>query len=115
VGDFHPIDLPRLVMDSLRGHIKTFRRDAAPKAILFPSRAGTHRHETNVNTTFRQPARKLNLDVCVYDLKRFALKFLVEVGPRYAQEQAPRTPRRDKLSTDRSRIRRSVAEIRPGC
>ncbi len=35
------------------------------------------------------PAGSLGLEVCVYDLKRFALTFLVEVaGPRYAQEQA---------------------------
>lgn len=51
--------------------------------------ARRHRHETNVNAAFVQKAEALGRDVCVYDLKRFALTFLVEtVGPRYAQEQA---------------------------
>jgi integrase len=83
------IDLPEKVVLALKEHIAASLPSASPRALLFPSRAGTHRHETNVNTTFRTKAAAIGLDVCVYDLKRFALTFLVEtVGPRYAQEQA---------------------------
>jgi integrase len=83
------IDLPARVVLALREHIATVLPSASSRTVLFPSRSGTHRHETNVNETFGRKARTLGLDVCVYDLKRFALTFLVEtVGPRYAQEQA---------------------------
>ncbi len=51
------IDLPDEVAKALGEHIaNSLPSPPATRRIVFPSRSGTHRHETNVNTTFVKAA-----------------------------------------------------------